>query len=100
MNQHCEKPYITKCNNCGIQLRLLKDSTEGMPVYCGSKCLREKQDRDKLKEQIKQLADLAFDCYDQGYCDGEKRHISHEPTHNWKDTEEYKKLQEILEDES
>ena len=27
--------YVTKCSGCKKELRLLKDSTEGMKVYCG-----------------------------------------------------------------
>lgn len=38
--------YITKCADCGVELRLLKDSTEGMKCYCG-KCWTIAQCKDE-----------------------------------------------------
>jgi hypothetical protein len=30
-----EPPFITECAKCKKEIRLLKDSTENMKVYCG-----------------------------------------------------------------
>lgn len=45
MNSYAEKlkggtMFITKYAKCKIELQLLKDSTEGMNIYCG-KCYDE-----------------------------------------------------------
>lgn len=40
-----DKPpvFITNCAICNIELRLLKDSTEGQKVYCGQ-CWSKKEE--------------------------------------------------------
>ena len=35
------KSYITECGYCKTLLRLLKDDTQGMDVFCNNKCLAD-----------------------------------------------------------